>query len=77
MFSAHAGDLYASSVFRLKLTAIVLALANVLPFHFWSFRSIAAWDVLVPAPASARAAGAFSLGLCLLVIAGGRLLAYF
>jgi len=77
MFSAHAADLYASSVFRLKLAAIVLALANVLLFHLWSARRITAWDVRVSVPVGARAAGAFSLGLWLLVIACGRLLAYF
>jgi Family of unknown function (DUF6644) len=77
MFSAHAADLYVSPVFRLKLTVIALALANVLLFHLRSVRGMAAWDVRVPVPASARAAGALSLGLWLVVIACGRLLAYF
>ena len=77
MFSAHAADLYASPVFRLKLTVIAVALANVLLFHLRSARGMAAWDVRVPVPASARAAGAFSLGLWLVAIACGRLLAYF
>jgi hypothetical protein len=77
MFSAHAADLYASPVFRVKLAVIGLALANVLLFHLRPFRSIASWDVRVPVPASARAAGALSLGLWLVVIVCGRLLAYF
>jgi hypothetical protein len=76
MFSAHAADLYANPVFRLKLVVITLALANVLLFHLGSFRRAANWDTRVPAPASARAAGALSLGLWLVVIVCGRLLAY-
>lgn len=76
MFSAHAADLYANPVFRVKLAVIGLALANVLLFHLRTFRSIASWDVRVPVPASARAAGALSLGLWLVVIVCGRLLAY-
>jgi len=77
MFSADAADFYASPVFRLKLTVLGLALANILLFHWGSFRRIAIWDVQVPSPAGAIAAGVFSLGLWLVVIACGRLLAYF
>lgn len=77
MFSAHAADLYANPVFRLKLVVIALALGNALVFHSATFHGVAAWDARAPAPASARAAGVLSLGLWLVVIVCGRLLAYF
>ena len=76
MFSAHAADFYVNPVFRVKLVLIALALANVLLFHLGSFRRVASWDFRVPAPVSARLAGGLSLGLWLLVIVCGRLLAY-
>jgi hypothetical protein len=76
MFSAHAGDFFASFVFRLKMVLVLLGLLNVAFFHSRVFRSVSRWDVGAAAPAAARIAAALSLVCWLAVISCGRLLAY-
>jgi len=77
LFLPKATQLYASPLFLIKLTLIALAGLNAFYFEL-NFRrsqregSAAAWHVLSP-----RAAGLISLGLWVLIIILGRLLAYF
>jgi len=77
MFTAHAAEFIGNPVFPIKMCLILAAGANAAVFHAGVFRSSAAWDVGVPPPTAARAAGAVSLLVWLSVIACGRLLAYF
>jgi hypothetical protein len=77
MFVAHATEMAASPVFRLKLALIVAAGLNALVFHRGTFRSATSWDRDVTAPAAARASAVASLLLWTTVICCGRLLAYF
>lgn len=81
MFSAHASDFIQSGVFVLKMGLILAAGLNAVLFHTITFRTADVWDSeemrKLPPPPSARLAGALSLLLWILVIACGRLLAYF
>jgi hypothetical protein len=76
MFSAHASEFVDNRAFLIKLTLIVLALANAAAFHTGAFRTVEQWDVNASAPVMAKAHAMFSLVLWLLVIACGRLIAY-
>lgn len=74
MFSADAGALVRSPLFRWKLALICAALANVAAFHLVWRRRLEAWSGGVPA--AARLVAAASLGLWLAAAALGRLIAY-
>ena len=74
MFVGYASDLIASSVFALKICLILSAGVNAAVFHAGVFRGAASWDVGVPPPAAARAAGAVSLALWAGVVTCGLLL---
>jgi hypothetical protein len=76
MFVAHASDLISNPVFALKLFLVGLAGVNAALFHAGVFRRAGSWDIDVPPPLTARAAGAASLLVWISVIACGRLLAY-
>ena len=81
MFTAHASDFIQSGGFVLKMGLILAAGLNAALFHTITFRTADVWDSeemrKLPPPPSARLAGALSLLLWILVIACGRLLAYF
>jgi hypothetical protein len=77
MFVAHATEMAASPVFRLKLLLIAAAGLNAAVFHRWSFKSVDAWNHNAVTPAPARVSAAVSLILWTGVISCGRLLAYF
>jgi hypothetical protein len=81
MFTAHASDFIQSGVFVLKMGLILVAGLNAALFQTITFRTADVWDSeemrKLPPPPSARLAGALSLLLWILVIACGRLLAYF
>lgn len=74
MFSADATALFASTVFRWKVTLIALALANAAAFRWLWRRRMARWDVDPPPAGRVMAAG--SLGLWLIVAGLGRWIAY-
>ncbi|HUQ24681.1 MAG TPA: hypothetical protein VM140_03350 [Burkholderiales bacterium] len=63
MFVGYAGDLIANQVFAVKICLILCAGVNAAAFHAGAYRGAASWDVGVPPPAAARAAGALSLAL--------------
>ena len=77
MFTAHATEMAASPVFRLKLLLIAAAGLNAAAFHRGVFRSVAAWNGDAETPPAARVAAVLSLVLWTGVISCGRLLAYF
>ncbi|CAN7233384.1 hypothetical protein LJR219_000875 [Phenylobacterium sp. LjRoot219] len=74
MFSADAGALVRSALFRWKLVLIAAALANVAAFHLVWRRRLESWSGGVPA--AARLFAAASLGLWLAAATLGRLIAY-
>jgi hypothetical protein len=63
--------------FLVKLALMALAGFNVLAFHFITYRGVAKWDHGVPAPWSAKLAGALSLMIWIAVAAYGRFTAYY
>jgi hypothetical protein len=76
LFMSQATSLAHNRVFGLKLTLIILALANAGLFHRYTFKHVNSWDQLQPAPPAAKTAGVISLILWTAVITCGRFLAY-
>lgn len=76
LFSAHPQDFLGNRVFLFKLGLIALAGVNALLFHLGPYRTVAAWNSGVAAPAAARAHALASLALWIAVIGCGRFLAY-
>ena len=62
--------------FRIKLVALILALANAAAFHFGIERRVLDWDQIPTPPDSARAAGAISIALWAVIVVAGRLIGY-
>ena len=76
MFSAHATEMASNPAFQLKLGLLVIAAVNAAAFHAGTFRTVAAWDLSVPAPHAAKFSAILSLLIWAGVITCGRLLAY-
>lgn len=77
LFAAEAADMYANPAFRWKLVLLVVAGANMLVFHFTSYRHRFAWTVDVTPPRAARVAATLSLASWAGVVIAGRAIAYF
>jgi hypothetical protein len=58
--------------FQIKFVLLILAVANMLYFHFRTRRSIAEWDTTETTSGAARLAGASSLVLWIGVMLAGR-----
>ena len=58
--------------FQIKLVLLLLAVINMLVFHFWSKRRIATWDTTNTTSSGAKLAGACSLLLWIGVMLAGR-----
>jgi hypothetical protein len=67
---------YASTAFRIKLMAMLLAGVNALVFHLITYRGVAAWDEVRTTPTPARLAGILSLALWVCVMVSGRFVGY-
>jgi len=67
---------YENVFFRLKMAALVLALANVWLFHRTAYRRVAEWDRDPVPPRAARVAAVVSLVLWACIITAGRMMAY-
>lgn len=67
---------YHNVFFRVKAVLLVLAGLNVFVFHTWTFRSVEAWDTLVPTQRAARLAAVSSLVLWTAIVFAGRMIAY-
>jgi len=61
-----------NSFFRIKMVMMVLAGLNMLVFHFVTQRGMEHWDASRSPPSAARAAGAISLVLWIVVVTCGR-----
>jgi hypothetical protein len=57
MFSSKAATYYVNLPFRIKMICLALAATNMLVFHFFTARGMAAWDRGTP-PRAARVAAA-------------------
>lgn len=67
---------YENVFFRLKMAALLLAVANAWLFHRTIYRRIAEWDRDPVPPRPARLAAAVSLVLWAVIITMGRMMAY-
>jgi len=76
-FAADASHLIVNPVFQIKLGLIAAGLVNLAIFEFGVKRSVVKLSPGVAMPASAKAAGLFSLAIWLAVAACGRSIAYF
>ncbi len=71
LFSSRAADYMAVPAFVTKFVFMALAAANMLVFHFTTYRSVARWDTGRPVP-GARLAGLLSLALWAAIVVCGR-----
>jgi hypothetical protein len=76
MFAAHATEMAENPAFQLKLLLLATAGLNAAAFHWGIFRTVAAWNQNLAAPAPAKIRAILSLALWSGVITCGRLLAY-
>jgi len=77
LFYAEPVRFYGNIFFRVKLVAVVLAGLNAGFFHFFTAGNrLVDWDNSPVSPASAKAAGLFSLFLWACVVVFGRFIAY-
>lgn len=72
MFLSRATTYFYNWAFLLKMLCLALAGVNMLIVNFGAYRRVLDWDLQLPPPASARAAGATSLLLWTAVIVFGR-----
>lgn len=71
MFTSAATKYAVDTPFRLKMVLVLLAGANMLVFHRFTYRGVAAWDTGTP-PLAAKIAGGLSLLFWIGVVACGR-----
>ncbi len=76
MFLGQVGEYATNPAFQLKLLLIVAAGANMLLFHFLTWKSVGGWDQHSPPPLAAKLAGGLSLAFWIGVIACGRWIAF-
>jgi hypothetical protein len=72
MFASAATKYAADTPFRIKMILLLLAGANMLAFHRFTYRGVAAWDVNAPTPPAAKLAGGLSLLFWIGVVTCGR-----
>jgi hypothetical protein len=72
MFVTQATRYAENRAFQIKVALLVLAAANMLVFHFRTFRTVGDWDTADVASRPARLAGAVSLLLWVGVMLAGR-----
>lgn len=77
LFVFEATTLVRDPAFLLKVVLLVAAGLNALFMHKVAMREVASWDTGVAAPAVVRASAAVSLLLWAMILALGRLIAYF
>ena len=76
MFLGQAQEYATNPAFQFKLLLIVLAGANMLAFHFITWKSVGRWDQHAPPPLAAKVAGGLSLVFWIGVVACGRWIAF-
>jgi uncharacterized protein DUF6644 len=73
---AYASNAYGNLYFRIKMAALLLALANAAIYHLVTERRIAGWDDARRPPLPARMAGLASIIVWTIVIVAGRMMSY-
>lgn len=76
LFSSRAVRYLGIIYFDVKMVLIVLAGLNMLYFHFFTYRTVAEWDLHARPPLAARIAGGLSLILWMGVITSGRFIGF-
>lgn len=76
MFAANASQLAHNPALQVKLLLIVVAGANVLAFHLGPYRRVRDWDTGNTTPVVAKSTAVLSIGLWVVIITCGRLIAY-
>lgn len=76
LFFSKPEEYYHNIWFRTKVILIVLAMINLVVFHFRAQKNQALWDTAEKPPMSVRIPALVSMTLWLLVIASGRYIAY-
>jgi hypothetical protein len=66
---------YGNIFFRIKVVALVLAVANAAAYHLGIERRLVQWDT-ASTPRAAKIAGATSIAIWAMVVVVGRLIAY-
>lgn len=72
MFASAATKYAADTPFRIKMVLLLLAGVNMLAFHGFTYRGVAAWDVNAPTPVAAKLAGGLSLLFWIGMVTCGR-----
>jgi hypothetical protein len=72
LFSSSAVKYSHNLPFLTKMLLLALAAANMLVVHFWTFRSIAAWDEATTTSTAAKIGGGLSLAVWVVVVGCGR-----
>ena len=76
LFCADPIAFYSTTVFKVKMIMLVLAVLNVLIFNATVGRKIAEWDLSPTTPGGAKLAAVVSLVLWVFIISAGRWIAY-
>lgn len=77
LFAPEATALALNPVLWIKLGLIAVGLLNALVFHLGPYRTMAVWGTGIDTPPAVRFAAVTSVATWVLVIALGRLIAYF
>ena len=77
MFTGQAAKYSVNFAFLVKLGVLALAGANMLAFHFITYRGVAKWDRDAAVPLAGKIAGAISLLCWIAVVIYGRFTAYY
>ena len=76
LFYAQPVYYWGKGFFWIKMLVMPLALANILFFHFVTYRSVDRWDTAASPPLPVKMAGMLSIVLWTAVLCFGRLVAY-
>lgn len=76
LFTSKAGSYTINPYFQWKMVLIVLAGLNMMAFHVFTWRGVAAWDTKPVIPTAAKIAGGISLLLWLTIVFCGRVIGF-
>jgi hypothetical protein len=77
LFAAEASHLVVNPVYQIKMALVAAGLLNIAIYELAGKRAVVGLAANTPMPASAKTAGALSLGIWVVVAACGRSIAYF
>jgi len=76
LFMVEASSYASNIAFQLKLILLFAAILNALFFQFYIYKNVHEWDKNKATPFAAKVAAILSILLWVLIIAGGRFIAY-